>query len=670
MRRKIQTILKGLLGAAFMACTVLSCDNEKPEFDVPDVPVIDPIPVDEEISINIASNPISAFESGGEATVILRTTPWDILQADTSALLTLTDTLGGQIGNISLQSKELLPDSTWAIKVKVTDDAGSSFIAFALALKDTTLQTSAVELKKVLSNEFKIRSIKATDALQALDFSSSTNQYTYDMPLTVINDCSAIKLRFYYDGDKITVGDSTILKSVTPYILDLTKPLNITLWKYDLRKDYTVVAKMTGTGLPIVRITASAPYKESVASMRRDTWVPDITMRIELPDGTVDYEGTISLKGHGNQTWSDFDKKPFAIKLDSKAKILGMHKQKRWILLANVKDRTLLRNDISFWISRQTEMAYTINGEFVELVWNGQHLGNYYLCEQARIDNNRIDIHDPNLEDPEKGGIFMKIDAFLGYSDPKWADKETPFGFRSSRYNLPYVFKDPDEDANGDPLTESSPVYKYMYDYVTKMETAISKASATNHDWMNYLDLSSAVDYALIQEITMNHDAYNNWPGQGGPKSHNLYKDSCGVICFGPMWDYDYHTYTLYNDYEYSNQSWSSAENPRLKQWEILSMTNKNGKFYYSDLRKDPQFKALLLQRWNEYKVKWADGFNDYVDQMAEKIRVSESLNKAIWGYPSKQNGDWNLTFDKAVQAIKTAFQKRMEWIDNNIGNL
>ena len=64
-----------------MACTVLSCDNEKPELVIPDVPEIGPTPtpIEESLSI-VASNPVSAFESGGEATVILRTTPWDILQ--------------------------------------------------------------------------------------------------------------------------------------------------------------------------------------------------------------------------------------------------------------------------------------------------------------------------------------------------------------------------------------------------------------------------------------------------------------------------------------------------------------------------------------------------------------------------------------------------------------
>ena len=655
MRRKIQTILKGLLGAVFMACTVLSCDNEKPEFDVPDVPVIDPIPVDEEISINIASNPISAFESGGEATVILRTTPWDILQADTSAVLTLTDTLGGQIGNISLQSKELLPDSTWAIKVKVTN-ADSVFIKLQMECPDTTLMTSAVKIKKV---SFNMRSVK-TGGGQSLTLDSKTNVYSYCYPTTT--DFSSQKMIFFFNGDKITIGDS-IITSGKYYTLDISKPLSFSLWMYDLHKEYTV--KLTNTGLPVVRIETNG---QSVT--RRDTWVPGATMRIELPDGTVDYEGTLSLKGRGNGTW-DFPKKPYALKLDEKAKILGMHKNKRWILLANYKDRTLLRNDVCLWISKQTNLPYTVNGQFVELVWNGKHMGNYYLCEQIKIDNHRIDIHEPNLEEPEKGGYFMRIDAFLGYSDPKWADKGTDLGFWSSQYNVPYIFKDPDEDEEGNMLTTSSPAYTYMYNYVKNMETAIYKLKSDKNssEWKQYLDPYTAVDFALIQEMTMNHDAYNNWP-KNGPKSTYLYKDSAGVMCFGPMWDYDYHTFTLYGDFEYGNTTWNSTENQRLYQWEIMKMTNKNGTYYFSDLKRNPEFKALLIERWNTLKEVWKEGFEDYVDEVAEKIRVSETYNKQLWGYPSRENGDWQLTFDQAIEALKTAFNKRWTWIDQNIGNL
>ena len=77
------------------------------------------------------------------------------------------------------------------------------------------------------------------------------------------------------------------------------------------------------------------------------------TMRISRPDGTVDYEGSLEIRGRGNSTWN-YPKKPYALRLPEKHAVLGMPGHKRWILLANWKDRTLMRNDAAFWLSRHT----------------------------------------------------------------------------------------------------------------------------------------------------------------------------------------------------------------------------------------------------------------------------------------------------------------------------
>lgn len=62
-----------------------------------------------------------------------------------------------------------------------------------------------------------------------------------------------------------------------------------------------------------------------------------------------DFKDSIEVKGRGNGTWR-FPKKPFNVKLNNKSSILGMPKHKRWSFLANYRDRTLLRNDVTFHI--------------------------------------------------------------------------------------------------------------------------------------------------------------------------------------------------------------------------------------------------------------------------------------------------------------------------------
>ena len=677
MRKSLLSQIKGLLITALVAGAVLSCEDEKPEIILPPEP--GPVNPTHKYALNLLSGSVSAYQKDSLATIRFSTTPWNLLNSQDTEL-SITDMDGYVDENLfKVHSKTFMPDSTWFVQLYINSPSAEDVdLKVSLSTPDTLMWT------KITFRQIELYMISVmTGSNNKMKYDSKTGSYSYSYK--GVTDLSLQSFKFEYCGDSITVNDSITLVDDDYNVLDVRKPLTVSIWRDDARRDYILNYSMTGTGLPVVCINT---YGKSVTN--RKDWVDGNNMYIMYPDGTIDYEGTLSLKGRGNQTWSDFSKKPYALKLDEKAKILGMHKQKRWSLLANVKDRTLLRNDVSLWISKQTQLPYTVNGEFVELVWNGVHKGNYYLCEQIRIDNHRVDIHKPNLDDPEKGGILMEIDALLDYKNSsknnekaKWADKSDEIGFwstgASNRYKLPYIFKDPDEDEEGILLSKSSPTYTYMENYVKNMEDAIYNAR-TNDEWMNYLDISTAVDFALIQEVTMNHDAYNTWP-ENGPHSTFLYKDSCGLLCFGPVWDFDYHTYTLYGDFEYGNTTWNDTQNPRIQQWEVLKMDSKgsssgwgggsNNKYYFSDLAKrSSKFNDLLLERWAEYKEVWENGFEEYVDQMADKIGTSEVYNQQIWGYPSRQNGDWQLSFDGAVQAMKDAFYLRIDWIDANISKL
>ena len=619
-------------------------------------------------SIERVSADISAYEGRGFAAIKFRTTPRNLLLENNVVSVQISDTTGFSNDLFEIGEQEFNPeDSCWTIMMRLSDTSMKSGKgSISLVQDDIILVSCNFTINRV---SFKMSSVKFDNGT-SMTYNSAQATYSYCLPTST--DFSERRFLFTHTGDSATIGNNRVIDGIYNTI-DASQPFTVSVWKYDLHKEYTI--KLTNTGLPIVRINT---YGQSVT--RRDTWVEGNSMRIELPDGTVDYEGSLSLKGRGNGTWTETNKKPYALKLDEKAKILGMHKQKRWCLLANYKDRTLLRNDAALWLSRQTDMPYTVSGQFVELVWNGEHMGNYYLCEQIRIDNHRVDIAEPNLNDPEKGGMLILIDDFLDYTSSDRYDKSPMVGFRStgsnSRYKLPYILKDPDEDENGNLLTSSSPTYQYLFNYVKEMEDAIygmKTNGGDNSKVKKYLDYDRAIDYVLIQEITMNHDSYNTWP-KAGPHSAYLYKDSCGLLCYGPVWDFDYHTFTLYSDAAYGG---GGGESSRLYQWELLKMDNKgNNKYYFADLVKyDSEFKTRLIERWNKYKNIWKEEFPAYIDQMAEYIRVSESYNDTRWAENKnltnyRQNGDYNLTFQEAVNAMKTAFQKRWQWMDENLPNL
>ena len=107
------------------------------------------------------------------------------------------------------------------------------------------------------------------------------------------------------------------------------------------------------------------------------------------------------IRGRGNSTWGP-DKKPYKLKLDKKADLLGMGSDKHWILLANYYDISMLRNKFTYWLGNVLGLEYTPKCEFVNVVMNGKYLGSYYLSEQVRVGKNRVNIDDLSADDESK----------------------------------------------------------------------------------------------------------------------------------------------------------------------------------------------------------------------------------------------------------------------------
>ena len=92
-------------------------------------------------------------------------------------------------------------------------------------------------------------------------------------------------------------------------------------------------------------------------------------------------KGTLKLRG--NSTMRS-DKNPYKIKFDSKQKLLDMPaKAKKWNLMANHSDKTLLRTLLAMKISTLFEMSNTPECRPVDVMVNGEFKGNYNLCDKV-----------------------------------------------------------------------------------------------------------------------------------------------------------------------------------------------------------------------------------------------------------------------------------------------
>ena len=441
----------------------------------------------------------------------------------------------------------------------------------------------------------------------------SNNHIEFCTP--VIVDYTALVATFKTDGGKVYVGDVEQVSGETPN--DYTSPVTYRIVSETGHASEWVVS-VTNTGLPIVVI--NTPDRKPIPSKHED-WLEGTQLTIYNSDLTIDYQEEVNVRGRGNSTWS-FPKKPYAIKLNDKASILGMPKHKRWVLLANWLDKTMMRNSTAFHIAEQTDLAWTPRGEFVEVVLNGYHRGNYYLCEQIKVDKNRVAIEALSDENPS-GGFILEVDVYY----------DEVFKFHSPRYNMPYMFKDPDE------VTDAQ--YNYFYDYVANLEESlVDDERFAAREYVNYIDVDSYIDWWFVHELTGNMEPLH-------PKSSYFHKDRDGLLTAGPVWDFDWETFV---PYKASNLCNGEA-------------------IYFGRLFQDEAFVARVKERWEMFKPRF-ETVSAYIASEAERLAPSAAINSKMWPIDVVVNQDENLSFEAAVNRMRTSYESKVRWLNNYITNL
>lgn len=418
-------------------------------------------------------------------------------------------------------------------------------------------------------------------------------------------------LSFQTEASKVMVGNVEQVSGET--VNNFSKPVTYSFVSAT-GETRQLTIQVKHSGLPVVFI--NTPAAAEIPPKTSD-WLGNTNITIYNTDCSIAYSGITGIRGRGNTTWK-YPKKPYALKLESKAEILGMPKHKRWVLLANWLDRTLLRNHVSFQIARQTDLAWTPRGQFVEVVLNGTHIGNYYLCEHIKIDKNRVNIDE--LDDDEvDGGYMMEIDTYY----------DEAFKFKSAKKNFPYMFKDPDE------VNDSQ--FTFMQDFINNLEGALYEKNRFNTgEFMQYLDIESFADWWIAQELTGNTETKH-------PKSTYVHKDKGGKLKAGPVWDFDWKTFRL------NNQEWVSKST-----------------LYYDALFEDPTFVATVKERWNKHLPRFRE-IPAFIQTEADKIRNSEEINHQMWPVTKDTNEDIDLSFTEAVARMKQSYEQKLEFMDREI---
>ena len=342
---------------------------------------------------------------------------------------------------------------------------------------------------------------------------------------------------------------------------------------------------------------------------------------------------TVRLRGNASMS---FPKKPYRIKFDNKYSVLGApSKAKKWTLINNYGDKTLMRNQLAFELSRQFGMPYTPFCAYVDVLVNGEYKGCYQLCDQIEVREGRVDIEEMKPKDNSgealTGGYLIEADAYANQETSMfWSDKGTGV-----------TIKSPDEDA----------ITSEQHEYI---RTAYN---AMENNWRNTLDTKTFLKHFLVGEMSGNTDTY--W-------SVYFYKHrSNDTIFTGPVWDFDLafdndnRTYPIMNlsDYIYRTKGSTTGYMKSLADQVAVN---------------DATCKAELKAIWAKARE---SGFTEekfiaYIDKQAEMLQESQRLNFIRWpilnDYVHQNPRIWG-SYEAEVNNVKRYVRERIPWIDKKL---
>lgn len=308
---------------------------------------------------------------------------------------------------------------------------------------------------------------------------------------TVAQETNVLSQAFEQSGDSVVVS-----------LADGTSE-TITVMQSELPSLYVA---LDGVTLDTVHQDKSVKYAGTAVTLT------DIT------NGKNDLQVTdATFKGRGNSSWVYYEKKGYQIKFDKKTSVLGMAKAKKWVLLANASDDSMMRNKLAFDLAEQLGMTYAPDGEYVDLWINGDYRGTYLVCEKAEIGGSRLDLNDPK-------GVLMEQDEAFYAAEDIW--------IQNNSTGKHFVVKESVTEDDPALLREAVKGFDEALDAFMEYLAITPEGDITLDTLSKYIDVDSFLQYYLVNEYVLNRESSTT--------SFYWYKDGDrDVLHLGPVWDFD-----------------------------------------------------------------------------------------------------------------------------------
>ena len=414
---------------------------------------------------------------------------------------------------------------------------------------------------------------------------------------------------------------------------------------------------LTSSNLPIVIIsTDKNPNTNQPLQIVDNSRVLASMKIIKRPDGSrnfytdrttaefLNYDGRINIEIRGSSS-QGLSKKPYGLttlKADNvtnnNVSLLGMPKENDWILNSLAFDPSLIRDYLSYNLSRQMG-NYAPRTVFCEVIVNNEYRGLYLLQEKIKADSNRVDIVKMETTDNTfpnvTGGYITKADKTTGGDPVAWT-------MPSYSWSPEFIHDLPKPEE----VTSQQNTY-IKGQFFSLATTANANNISFANGFPSVIDVPTFIDFMISNELASNADGYQF--------STFFHKDRNGKLRAGPIWDFNL---TYNNDLP----GWIVRSKPDI--WQFSDGENDGAKFW-TDLFNNTTYKCYMSKRWNAL-IQNGQPLNYYriatfIDETVNTISEAANRENQKWGTLSE--------FSIELTKLKSFLSTRISWITSNLGS-
>lgn len=362
-------------------------------------------------------------------------------------------------------------------------------------------------------------------------------------------------------------------------------------------------------------------------------------------DAELTVPAEIKLRGNSSR---ESDKKAYTIKFETDQTLFGMDAGRKWALVSDPFDKSLLRPAVGFVYAQMLGLSYTPEIRICNVWLNDRYMGVYTAMEPIEAGEGRVEI------DPDNGDFLLERNKER-YEDGQYYI-DSPSGIR-------FEFNEPEEPSKQQ--TEE------CYELLGTVEEAVF--SGDHHEYEKYIDVDSFVDFYIFHEMIKDIDF-------GEYSTRYYFKD--GLLYAGPPWDLDLTQGNVsVEKEEFKYAEYNNAEGAGDESGDSArGMWAAYGDYYYW-LCRDPWFRERTAQRWkavrpvtenlaeaNELGESVLDRYlNAHGDSLKANFieagwSVSEPENPAEWQDPAD-------TYIGNVEMLKEWLIKRATYLDTQLNS-